>query len=59
MDRGKSWEPAHRLELKSTENTTRVPEGPCVDRVPRGLPLWSGMGKPRDLGDRPADKISV
>jgi len=33
-------------------------EGPCIDRVPRGLPLWSGVGKPGDLRDRPADKIS-
>ena len=30
-----------------------------MDRVPQGLPLWSGVGKPGDLGDRPADKISV
>src|SRR5712671_5810300 len=44
---------------KNAENTARVLEGPCVDRVPRGVPLWSGMGKSGDLGDRPADKISV
>jgi len=30
-----------------------------MDRVPRGVPLWSGMGKPGDLGDHPADKISA
>ena len=30
-----------------------------MDRVPRGVPLWSGMGKPGDLGDHPADKINV
>jgi len=30
-----------------------------VDRVPQGVPLWSSVGKPGDLGDRPADKISV
>src|SRR5712671_1069937 len=44
---------------KNTENTARALEGPCVDRVPRGVPLWSGMGKPGDLGDHPADKISA
>jgi len=44
---------------KNAENTTRALEGPCVDRVPQGVPLWSGMGKPGDLGDRPADKISA
>jgi len=41
------------------ENTTRALEGSCVDRVPRGLPLWSGVGKSRDLGDRLAGKISA
>jgi len=30
-----------------------------MDRVPRGVPLWSGVGKPGDLGDHPADKISA
>jgi len=30
-----------------------------VDRVPQGVPLWSGMGKPGNLRDRPADKIST
>jgi len=30
-----------------------------VGRVPWGLPLWSGVGKPGDLRDHPADKISV
>jgi len=30
-----------------------------VDRVPQGLLLWSGVGKPGNLGDRPADKISA
>ena len=30
-----------------------------MDRVPRGVPLWSGVGKSGDLGDRPADKISA
>src|SRR5712672_1872021 len=44
---------------KNAENTARALEGPCVDRVPRGVPLWSGVGKPGDLGDRPADKISA
>src|SRR5712675_3059326 len=57
-DRGKSWEPAHHLD-QNAENTAHALEGPCVDRVPRGVPLWSGVGKPGDLGDRPADKISV
>jgi len=44
---------------KNAENTARALEGPCVDRVPRGVLLWSSVGKPGDLGDRPADKISV
>ena len=30
-----------------------------MDRVPRGVPLWSSVGKPGDLRDRPADKINV
>jgi len=45
--------------INNAENTACALEGPCVDRVPRGVPLWSGMGKPGDLRDRPADKISV
>src|SRR5712675_1664439 len=57
-DWGKSWEPAHCLD-QNAENTARALEGPCVDRVPRGVLLWSGVGKPGDLGDRPADKISA
>src|SRR5712675_1115588 len=44
---------------KNAENATRVLEGPCVDRVPQEVPLWSGVGKSGDLGDRPADKISA
>src|SRR5712672_3268512 len=44
---------------KNTENTTCTLEGPCVDRVPRGVSLWSGVGKPGDLRDHPADKISA
>jgi len=43
------------IGTKMQENTTCALEGPCVDRVP----LWSGVGKPGDLGDRPADKISA
>jgi len=30
-----------------------------VDRAPQGSPLWSGVGKPGDLRDHPADKISA
>jgi len=47
------------FRTKNAENTARVLEGPCVDRVPRGEPLWSGMGESGDLGDCPADKISA
>src|SRR5882757_10315785 len=57
-DQGKSWEPAHRLD-QNAENTACALEGPCMDRVPQGVPLWSSVGKPGDLGDHPADKISV
>src|SRR5712671_2942848 len=58
MDWSKFRELAH-VCTKNAENTTRALEGPCVDRVPQGVPLWSSVGKPGDLGDRPADKISV
>ena len=30
-----------------------------MDRAPQGSPLWSGVGKPGDLRDHPADKISA